>query len=430
MTGGELQLAAYGEQDLNLTGNPQITFFRAVYKRYTNFAIENMQEIITGHTIFGAKTYITLGRWGDLINKMELDIVLPALNPTNDPNFAISWINSIGHALIKQVDIEINGNIIDTHYGMWMEIWSELTLPAEKRYGYYNMIGKHEYFNVTIQQGELHLRVPFQFWFCENIGLSIPNIALYNSTIRLIITFQDFDNLWVSSTGNLIPLEQHIATCRTHTKHKCTVKDHFNIIRASVFVDYIFLDNDERRFFVNHKHQYLINLLGRNVISTNLTGTNNIIQLDDFNFPVKELIWVIRDNFVLKKVSGGGNECFNFSNRPSYFNIPPKDPMVDAIIYFEGQQRFFPARDPKYFRELEPYKRHSNVPDNFIYIYSFALQPEIYQPTGTCDFSRLDNATLNLRVLEELNDPQINIFAPFYNILLIEGGMAGLKYGS
>jgi len=436
MPGAELQLAAYGEQDLNLTGNPQITFFVAVYKRYTNFAIENIQEVFVGNTNYGSKCYVPLGRYGDLINRMYIDIVLPSLNPNNDPSFAISWVNSIGHALLKKVEIEIGGNTIDEQYGMWMEIWDELTLPFDKRYGYYDMIGKHDYFNVTVQQGELHLRIPLQFWFCRNVGLSLPSIALQDSTIRLIVTFANFDELWVSSTGDLSPLEPCLQNCREHGNRNmvsksstCTFKDHFAIKHASLFVDYIYLDEPERKWFVENSHFYLIEQIQRNVISIDLTSIDNVIQLN-FNHPVKELIWVIRDCAFLKNVRGGGNEWFNFSDRPTYYDIPPKDPMKEAILWFEGNYRFWPPREAKYFREVQPYKRHTNVPDNFIYVYSFALKPEEHQPTGTCNFSRLDNVQLNVKIVEGLSEPEINIFAPNYNIFVIQDGLAGLKYGN
>lgn len=428
MPGAELQLGAYGEQDHYLTGNPQITYFQAVYKRYTNFAIENIEEVLIGEPIYGGKSYVNLGKYGDLINRIYLDVQLPALNPDNDPDFAISWINSIGHALIQKVEIEIGGNIIDTQYGIWMEIWDELTLPAEKRFGYYDMIGKHDYFNVTMQQGALHLRIPLKFWFCRNVGLSLPIIALQNHTVKLIFTFRKFEELWISSTADLLPIEQCFQNCKQCDK-TCTAKEHFSIISASVFVDYIYLEENERKWFVNNKHQYLIEQVQSNLVSVNLTSINNVIELN-FNHPVKELIWVIRDCEFIKKVGGGGNEWFNFSNHPNYIDLPKEDPMDEAILYFEGNYRFWPARKAKYFREVQPYKRHHNIPDNFIYVYSFGLNPEEHQPSGTCNFSRLDNVQLNVKIIEGLTDPEIIIFAPNYNILEIEYGMAGLKYAN
>ncbi len=290
------------------------------------------------------------------------------------------------------------------------------------------MIGKHEYFNVTIQQGALRLRIPLKFWFCRNIGLSIPQIALQNQTIRLLFTFSDFNELWVSSTGDLTPLEPCIRACKQCGK-VCTLAEHFNIISATVFVDYIYLDEPEREFFVHNVHTYLIEQVQRNLISMSLTSIHNVIQLE-FNHPVKELIWVIRDCFVFQKVKGGGNEWFNFSDKPYYLDLPAEDPMDEAILWFEGNYRFWPPRKAKYFREVQPYKRHSNIPDNFIYVYSFSLHPEDFQPSGTCNFSRLDNVQLNVKVIEGLIRPEINIFAPNYNILVIKEGMAGLLYGN
>lgn len=421
MPGAELQLAAYGRQDLELTGNPQITYFIAVYKRYTNFAIESIREYFIGEPIFGGKSRVILGKYGDLISKMYLDIILPSLNPENDPSFAISWVNSIGHAIIKKTHIEICGQKIDEQYGIWMEIWIELTLPSEKRLGYYNMIGKHQYFNVTIQQGELHLRIPLQFWFCKNIGLAIPNIALQNSTIELFMVFSEFEELFVSSTGNIDPL------LGIAKKRNCPLSECFQIKSAHLYVDYIYLDDDERRWFVATPHNYLIEQIQSNVTSLDLTSINNVIELD-FNHPVKALIWVIRDCIFFKKVPGGGNEWFNFSDRPTYLNLPLEDPMIEAILWFEGKYRFWPPREAKYFRELEPYYWNSNVPNNFIYMYSFSLFFDKHQPSGTCNFSMLDNVQLNVKLKDNLTDPQINIFAPNYNILIIENGYAGLKY--
>jgi len=421
MPGAELQLAAYGKQDLELTGKPQISYFVAVYKRYTNFAIENVEEVLIGHAVFGSKCYVKLGRYGDLISKIYLDIELPALNPNLDPSFAVSWINGIGHAIIKSTSIEIGGIIIDKQYGLWMEIWNELTLPREKKWGYYNMIGKHDYFNVTMQQGALRLRVPLQFWFCNNIGLALPTIALQNMEVKLLVEFEKFDNLWVSSTGNL-----DIA-CPKTAKRNQDIQQHFQIKQALCYVDYIYLDDDERRWFVNTKHKYLIEQVYTNVYSSDLTSVDNVIELE-FNHPVKELIWVIRDCVSLAKTNGGGNEIFNFSDKPYYLDLPHNDPMIEAIIYMEGKWRFWPARDAKYFREIEPYKYHSNIPDNFIYVYSFSLDPENKQPSGSCDFSMLDNIQLNVKIRDDMTQPQINIFAPNYNILIIENGMAGLRY--
>lgn len=421
MPGAELQLAAHGEQNEILTGNPQMTYFVAVYKRYTNFAIENIEELFIGEPVLGGKSYAILGKYGDLIHKIYLDVELPSLNPNNDPNFYISWVNAIGHAIIKKVEIEIGGNKIAEEYGVWMEIWDELTLDNDKRFGYNDMIGKHDYFNVTMNQGPLHLRIPLQFWFCRHIGSSIPSIALYNNEIRLIVTFSEFKDLYVSSTGNLDPIIPN------NSSKQLLQQKQFNIQKASLFVDYIYLDEDERRWFAQNEHTYLIDQVQRNIVSLDLTSIENVISLD-FNHMVREIIWVVQDCINFKKVPGGGNDWFNFSDTLSYLGIPPDDPMVEAKIWFEGRERFYPARKAKYFREVEPYKYHTNIPNNFIYVYSFALFPEKHQPSGACNFSMLDNATLNITLKDTLVEPQVLVFATNYNILKIDQGMAGLQF--
>jgi hypothetical protein len=126
MTGGLLQLAAYGAQDIYLTGNPQITFFTAVYRRHTNFAIQNIPQYFTGEANFGKKVYCQIDRIGDLMNQVFLRVKLPSLdtyNYTNENNDLVEffWVNSIGHAIVKIIDIEIGGVIVDRKYGLLME---------------------------------------------------------------------------------------------------------------------------------------------------------------------------------------------------------------------------------------------------------------------------------------------------------------------
>ena len=144
MPGGVLQLAAYGTQNIYLTGNPQITFFVSVYKRHTNFAIESIREYFIGGADFGKKVSCVVDRYGDLMSEVFLEVDLPRLSFEDNEknNIYNSWTNSIGHALIKYVEIEIGGIVIDKHYGQWLEIWNELTIPEEKRNAYNQMIGK------------------------------------------------------------------------------------------------------------------------------------------------------------------------------------------------------------------------------------------------------------------------------------------------
>ena len=433
MTGGLLQLAAYGAQDTYLTGNPQITFFVGVYRRYTNFAIQNIPQYFTGNSTFGQKVYCQLDRIGDLVNQTFLHVVLPELEQyyyydENDVVVEYYWVNSVGHALIKIIEVEIGGVVIDRQYGIWMEIWMELTTPNDKIHGLNEMIGRSDSPINYNNNKELDLYVPLRFWFCKNIGLSLPLIALQAQEVRINLTIRQFEELIVSSNGLPPPPE---------------VFSNIEITRCNLEVDYIFLEDTERKIFAKTNHQYLIDQV--QVYATSLTSNglrqdptdpnkmDRIPELDQnfymtFNNPVKELIWVLQNKTVLSLYPYGGNEWFNFSTEPYKSGVKSgEDPMTDANILFEGQD-LFDLKSSKYFRTVVPYQRHTRVPNNFIYVYSFAINPEDFQPSGTCNFSRIDNQQIYMQISDKLVDPIITVFAVNYNILNIAGGMGGLEY--
>ncbi len=414
MEGGFLQLAAYGREDLVLTGNPQITFFIAVYKRYTNFAIEQVREYFDGLLSFGRSTFCRITRQGDLINQIFLYVKLPALpQDPCDPSYSASWINSIGHALIRRVEIEIGGVVIDTHYGQWLEIWNDLILPVDKQDGYYDMIGKHEYFNSTMQGGEQLLYIPLQFWFCRNIGLSLPLVAIQHHEVRLNFDIRPFNECVTSSDGTLRDLGDNCKELR--------------IEEAFLYVDHIFLEDNERRMFVNNTHTYLIEQLQTYTVGLDFDTTNYQINLD-FYLPTKEIIWIIRsDTTCNHTIPEYGNQLFNFSDRPVNFPGIPEDPMLSAKLQLEGND-LFKRRFNKFFREIQPYQRHTRVPRSFIYVYSFALEPENWKPTGTLNLSKVDTFTVNMTIKPNLVSPQVVFYGLNYNILVVTGGMAGVRY--
>ena len=457
MAGGLLQLAAYGPQNLYLTGNPQITFFIAVYKRHTNFSIESIQQFFHGNIDFGSKVYCDIAPKGDLIHQIFLQVRLPSLNenpPINEEEdneidvyginngsndseeisgevnncfykyckpyeneYQVSYVNSIGHAIIKNVDIEIGGTLIDRHYGMWLEIWNQLTQTSEKKYAYDTMIGRHENFNLNTQPGPLNLYIPFQFWFNRYIGLSLPLISLQYSTVRIYVEFRKLEELYVST--DMIPPglgPENNSSLMTSNKLGMT----------SLWVDYIFLETEERKKFANCNLEYLIDQLQVNTQGVN--ETNYVLPMT-FNHPVKELIWVFQTGKLFRDMNIENNnyEFFDFSDG----NVPPEDPFLSGKIRFEGSDRH-KEREPEYFRIIQPYQYHTRVPKNYIYLYSFAVKPEEHQPTGTCNFSRIDNATIEMTLSNSITqkETQIIIYAVNYNILKIEAGIAGLIYAN
>jgi hypothetical protein len=443
MGGGLMQLVAYGAQDIYLTGSPQITFFKVVYRRHTNFAIEAIEQVFNGNPTFGQKVTSTISRNGDLINCVYLQVQFPALSvgsvyaPNQTAANSVAWTNSLGHALIRYVDIEIGGQRIDRHYGMWLEIWDELTQTAEKANGYNHMVGKY-YTNIGLWHNANSPRiyyVPLQFWFCTNPGLSLPLIALQYHEVKISMEFRSANELIVGLTAGMV---------RDNAANVTSIYDSgLSLQSAALWVDYVYLDTDERRRFAQMSHEYLIDQLQFNGSEPVVfgSGSSNYKFRLNFNHPVKELVWVLQRN-VNVQIGTAYNDWFNFSASGPGTPLPSDavDLMADAKILLNGHDRFA-ARPQTYFRLVQPYQCHTRIPSKHIYLYSFGLRPEEHQPSGTCNFSRIDNAQLLMDLTNSTNIPNwaswssnpggvVWIFAKNYNVLRIMSGMGGLAYSN
>lgn len=409
-TGAVLQIAAYGTQDQYLTGNPQVTHFKSVIRRHTNFAMETVENFFDGKNSPGQKLQCKLQRVGDLIHQIYLKINLPKLqNFHGVDNIYTSWVNAIGYVIIDYVEIQIGERVIDRHYGQWMNIWSELVTDLSKKDALDTMVGKHEFFTSSTQNGSLNLRVPLQFWFCKNIGSALPLVALQYQDVRINLKLKPFSLLWTSNDFE---------------NAKEILPDNINFDQISLIVNYVFLDEDERRYFAQNKHFYLIEQLQLSTQSIDITREENIIELP-FNHPVKELIWVVQGDNVRER-----RQWTNYSGDViNLLNDEPKPPIKNAILRFEGLERF-EVRNERYFRLTLPWKYHTTVPKNYIYTYSFAFQPEKLQPTGTANFSRIDRATLHLQTTENLEKSDVSVYAVNYNIFRIMNGISGVLFAN
>ena len=423
MTGAILQLAAKGAQDTFLVGKSEITFFKTVYRRHTNFSIETIEQIFDNEVKFGQRIRCLIDRKGDLLSNLYLKIKLGELEQDCSNSVHSFWINSIGHALIKSMDIKIGGLLIDRQYGEWLEIWGELTQKEEKRTGYFEMIGKTSDGLSTINRdkfkGPLQLYVPLNFWFCKNIGLSLPLIALQYHDVELFVEIRPFDECYITNDGS-----------------KLTQKNSY--LSMSLLTDYIFLDAEERKSFAQKEHEYLIEQIQHSTHFSFSTASGQTNIPINFNHPIKELIWILKrtdigeykvDPCACNNIISYGNDWFNFSDKVGVIH-GFDDTFEDAVLLLNGSQRFS-KMDADYFRLVQTYVRHSRIPSKQIYIYSFALRPEEYQPTGTCNYSRIDNSTLNL-TFHSCNDIKYTaeIYGVNYNVLRIKGGMAGIAYSN
>ena len=390
MGGGLMQLVAYGAQDIYLTGNPQITFFKVVYRRHTNFSMEAIDQTFSGNIGLGNKSTATISRNGDLIHRMYLEFT-KGNNNTLDNNGCANF----GSALIKEVELEIGGQRIDKHYGHWMEVWAELTEVNPTGHNGLQAAGLTAgttFQNMSGMGGVLGadtavtdpIFVPLQFWFCRNPGLALPLIALQYHEVKVSVTLSSDTTMSLGGTMKL-------------------------------YVDYIYLDTDERRRFAQQSHEYLIEQVQHQQFTSSRSMELN------FNHPVKELIWA------------GLPAAADPNNGPS--TPTSVDTGSTYQLKLNGHDRF-QVRDYRYFTRTQVWQHHSgfggiSVADgnggaaDSIAVYSFALKPEEHQPSGTCNFSRIDNARLETGAAESLN-----VYAVNYNVLRIMSGMGGLAYSN
>ena len=390
MGGGLMQLVAYGAQDIYLTGNPQITFFKVVYRRHTNFAMESISQTFDGKVDYGRKTSVTISRNGDLVHKVYVEVNLDTADLSLDTSIELG--NAF--AFIKNVELEIGGQLIDRQYGDWMNIWAELT----------HGVAKGEQLKKLIDLNNKRVYIPLQFSFCRNPGLAIPLIALQYHEVKLNMTLASLQEVWGGNAPEVA------------TSHQ--------IKQVCLWVDYIYLDTDERRRFAQTSHEYLIEQVQAN--RDNCTTGMMKVRLN-FNHPVKELMWVHEAN-------GETDGAFHY-----------RDFTDNAILQLNGHERFT-RRVGDYFSKVQRYQHHTgsrklrsdvnfttlNRNHSPIYCYSFALQPEEHQPSGTCNMSRIDNAVLELEcgACGSSSTEVTHVYAVNYNVLRVMSGMGGLAYSN
>ena len=413
MPGALMQLVAYGAQDVYLTGNPQTTFFKTVYRRHTNFSMECIKQSFKGTVGTGQRVVATIARSGDLVHdcfiKLQADISQAGHNP--------------GHNMIDYTEVEIGGQSIDKHFGHWMEAHAELTEKPGRVNGYqlkFNHFGETtETFReeidsgadvyqsispsmfqltaaaggveLTSQSSSLNLMVPLRFWFNRHIGLSLPLIALQYHEVNIIIKFSSDDGQSLIDAADKKP---------------------------TLWCNYIYLDTDERRRFAQVSHEYLI----EQVQTQSFTGTGTHTIKLNFNHPVKELVWGALENVVWGELAALGGKFASFH----------EDLNSTTQLKLNGHDRF-EKLEPEYFSRYQIYKYHTGIPctdkRDVLYVYSFALKPEEHQPSGTCNFSRIDNAQLLFSNLKSGVGNRY-IYAVNYNVLRIMSGMGGLAYSN
>ena len=551
MAGALMQLVAYGAQDVFLTGTPEITFWKVSYRRHTNFAMESIEQTFSGQADFGRRVTCTISRNGDLCYRTYLQVTLPEINQamgtrTDSTGVFARWLDFPGEQLIAQVEVEIGGQRIDRQYGDWMHIWNQLTMSAEQQRGYFQMIGNTTQLTYITDPSfaeisgpcasaggpsqvcaprkalpETTLYIPLLFWFCRNPGLALPLIALQYHEVKINIDFRPIGEcLWAVSKLDAVSSDGTVSVSTAYQQ---------SLVAASLYIDYVFLDTDERRKMAQNPHEYLIEQL-QFTGDESVGSSSNKIKLN-FNHPCKELIWVVQPDANVDycaSLEGGqtlyktlGAQPFNYTDaidalpnavhafggpaetsgvnafitsgglfqdpgamgseglttgQPTEWSDPTlnrgvfgastaqsavgdvdegsfvsdagtfvlsetaldmhcwgENPVVTAKLQLNGQDRFS-EREGTYFDVVQPFQHHTRAPDTGINVYSFALRPEEHQPSGSCNFSRIDNATLQL-VLSSATvggtaTAKVRVYATSYNVLRVMSGMAGVAYSN
>jgi len=493
--------------------------------------MESIEQTFSGQADFGRRVTCTISRNGDLAYRTYLQVTLPEINQqmaSSGNNVYARWLDYIGEQLIAQVEVEIGGQRIDRQYGDWMHIWNQLTMTSEQQRGYFKLIGNTTQLTYVTDPTfaavsgpcaatggpsqvcaprnalpETTLYIPLLFWFNRNPGLALPLIALQYHEVKINLDIRPLGEcLWAVNS-----LSSTAASAAVTTAYQQS------LVAASLYIDYIFLDTDERRKMAQNPHEYLIEQL-QFTGDESVGSSSNKIKLN-FNHPVKELIWVVQPdsnvdycsslngNGLLYKTLGA--QPFNYTdavdalpnaihafsgpdatsganafvNTSGLFQMPGasdvagdnytnnifagnaggdmnesgvsdagafvlaetaldmhcwgENPVVTAKLQLNGQDRFS-EREGSYFDQVQPFQHHTRAPDTGINVYSFALRPEEHQPSGSCNFSRIDNAVLQLVLssptVSGTATAKVRVYAVNYNVLRVMSGMAGVAYSN
>lgn len=406
--GAVLQLAAYGQEDLLFTGNPSFTFFKSVYHRHSNFAMETIINYFEGEPGFGRKVRCPITRYGDLIQDIRMILKLPALTGTSTVAtypYVAGWINGIGQSIIHTCDLIIGDERIDRLYGTWLDIWTELTVPTDRRDAVHTLIGKHDFYNCTKNSTAMSLKVQLPFWFTQQSALALPLIAIQEQNVAIEIQFRPFSECWISSTGDAPQPVTQFTECYLE-------------------VDYIYLEEEERKRIIYRRNDYVIEQLQMRDYQLNPQSNLNYIGID-FRYIVKEIIWIYQQrNRAIE------NDWQNYTATDPVTGSDV-DPLIEAKLLINGSDRMS-IQDPVHYRLVQPLKCHSRVADRYIYNYSYTLHadPDTTQPHGGTNYSCVADTTLWTKTQAFLTDAMCIVYARSTNMMRIENGFIHILYAT
>ena len=485
-------LVSVGKENLYLSSQPEITFYKTVYKKYTNFSTELIAQYFKTIGDFGRKVTVNLSKMADLVGKIYLYIELPNIESSNHSNLPdgikkFSWVKKPGLSIIKYIDLEIGGVLVSRQYGDWLNIIGEINQPFGKKRGYDKMIGNiPELINFSNgKENTYGIYIPLDFWFCKDSGLALPLVSLTHHEIKIHVEFNNFEDCYKESPNHYLTIDSPICLfdegeqiiqevdgniyigefvyfdiinkriyynkikgdfqiptyknllyklkgkkslfeTNIEPNSKIVVDETYfmnpkSIKKTYLLVNYIYLDNKERWFFINKNHEYLVPIV-QNISSHTLYNINSSYKIPLVN-PSKIIFWraILLSNQIR-------NDNFNYTLNPlteTYDNIIEKHQIIINSI---------PRLDIdnwEHYSYLQNYQSKFNSPQKGLYSYSFCLNPNSYQPSGSLNFSKIDDAYLQLtmnKLINYQNPITIKLYGIQYNLFRVIDGLGGLAY--
>lgn len=484
---GLLMLATGSKENNYITKNPEITFFKIVYKRHSNFSIETIPQYFINPIDFGRETTLNISKNGDLINEIYLCLKLPNLNSTNTnyTNYNINYVNNLGYALIKKVELEISGTILGREYGEWLYIWNELITKSNHKKGSNEILGNTEKFTKPENKKDsLDLIIPLYFWFNKSSALSLPLISLSKDEVKIHIELNKLSDVIVQTPQKYIKIKEDFcglksgdyiyqdlngrknigifhdydlinnllyynplignfkydlnnSTIYTDSNEIYNISetgnnignvgDYFNLnypslINGYCLINYIFLDNEERYLYLTKNHEYLVQV--PQYLNEETFSSSNIKYNLHFSHPVSSIFFrVILEQNIINK------NYFNYSKYP--FGELTENLIKNIKIILNGQQ-MSNIDDPNFFNYLQNIKFFDGKGNKFINQYSYSINPiSENQPYGSINFSKIDDAYLQLTldgIINYQNSVRVKGYAINYNIFRIIDGIGKMVF--
>jgi len=492
MTIGLLTLVSVGKENIYLSTEPEITYFKIAYKRYSNFSIETIAQYFKTLPDFSRRVTVNISKNADLLGQCYLYVVLPDIITSNSSSLPngikkFAWAKKIGLVLLRYIDFEISGILIERNFGDWLNIWNELTVTIAKKKSYNKMIGDIELLTkYTNGKKSYGLNIPLNFWFCQDTGLALPLIAMIHNDIKFHVEFNDFNVCYKESPTNYMQIQETFCLYKpneifkqivngnvaigefiyfnevnqylyynkisgnfviptlltqsylligSETLFECNIavnsliiKDEsyfrFNtpsIIDANILVNYIYLDNEERFNFIVKPHQYLVPQV-QNITQQTVYSVNVAYKIPFIN-PNKIIFW--RCNLVSNDMI---NDHFNYSLAPL---TSAQDNIVEQTQIILNSIQRVELTNQESYSILQTYINNFSSSQVGIYMYSFSLNPLEFQPSGTCNFSQIDDTYLQLTLNKRINyqnPAYINAYSIQYNVFKVEHGLGSIGF--